>query len=183
MKQDIWKWCYSRVANKLFLLCLAFCVIVPLVSWLLSALGYPVGNLISAEGLRWLLRHGPETLLFRLFPLFVLVCIALGSLEFMSFREMWYRFAVSLCVIWVVLLAFVLWSGSPLRGVDGGLYPSPFVHVLPQLICLSVTASALFVTPERILPVLVDCLRRYAILIIFYLVVCCLYSEIVYVWP
>ncbi|MCD8302262.1 MAG: hypothetical protein LUC44_04500 [Prevotellaceae bacterium] len=183
LKHDMWKWCYSRVANKLFILCLAFCVIVPLVSWLLSALGYSVGNLISAEGLRWLLHHGHETLLFRLFPLFVLACIALDSLLLMFCRKYWLKFAVSLCVIWVVLLAFVLWSESPLRGVDGGLCPSPFVHALPQLICLSVIASSLLATPQWILPALVESLRRYAVLIVFYLVICCLYSEIVYVWP
>ncbi len=179
---DIGTWYCYAVANKLFVFCLFLCVLLPLASWLLSSLGYSVGNLISAEGLRWLLRHGPETVLFRLFPLFVLVCIALCSLRFMFRREHWVKFAISLCVIWVVLLAFVLWSDSPLRGVDGGLCPSPFVHALPQLICLSVTASSLLATPRFILRALVEGLRRYVVLIIFYLVICCLYSEIVYVW-
>ncbi len=97
-----------------------------------------LNNPISGEGLRYMLRHGLGGPVMEHFPTFVLAIIALGMLPSCADRKGWTRLAVWLAVVWAMLFAFVLWPQSPLRGVSGGLCPSPFVSALPVLLPLSV---------------------------------------------
>ncbi|MCD7720698.1 MAG: hypothetical protein LUI09_00535 [Prevotellaceae bacterium] len=166
------------MTNRLLLTSLILAVLVAVASWLFSTLGYPVGNLFSQEGLRWCLLHGFSALPARWFCTFVLACIAVGCLE----RKRLRRMGVYLALVWLLMLAFVLWSGSPLRGVSGGLYPSPFVHALPLLLCLSVIVVSLAMSPSSASELLVRGIRRYAILIVFYLIISFIVGEVRFLW-
>ncbi len=160
----------------------AIAIVIALASWLFSALGYPVNNLFSAEGLRWCLRHGFSALPGEWLCIFVLACMAAGSLPSLTDRSALRKTAPSLALLWCLILAFVLWPSSPLRGVSGGLYPSPFVHALPALLCLSVLAVGIIREPHQASALLVRGIRKYAILIVFYLMVSFIVGEMRFLW-
>ncbi len=170
------------MTNRLLFLVLLVEFLVAVASWLFSALGYPICNLFSDEGLRWLLRYGFTSFPARYFCTFVLACMAIGTLPKWADWAAWRKMLVLLTLLWLLLLAFVLWQDSPLRGVNGGFYPSPFVSALPVLLCLSVIVVNVAMNVGSAADLLVRGIRRYAILLVFYLLLSFLVSEITFLW-
>ncbi len=170
------------MTNRLLALTVIAEFLVAVASWLFSALDYPINNLLSDEGLRWLLRHGFSSTLSGYFGTFVLACVAVGALPRWADRAAWRRAGLYLLLLWLLLLAFVLWSGSPLRGVGGGFFPSPFARALPVLLCLSVIVAGVAVDVRSAGDLLVRGIRRYSILIVFYLLLSFLVSELTFLW-
>lgn len=154
----------SKISHILILAELLLIVLVAVASWLLSALGYSDQNLLSAQGLRWLFSHPvPEwestMLLWALWLFTALGCTRLSGLS----GEIWnwitgqgkqstrrQRYALRLaglataCGI-VFLLHCALAPSSPLLGVTGKLWPSPYLDGLLPCICLiTIIVSLIF---------------------------------------
>ncbi len=170
------------MTNRLLAFVVVVEFLVAIASWLFAVLGYPVNNLFSDEGLRWLACYGFSSFLARYFTTFVLACMAVGVLPSWKDRVAVRRTAIYLVLLWVVILAYVAWPDSPLRGVNGGFYPSPFARALPETLCLSVIIVGLFTNGRPVADLLVHGIRRYAILIVFYLLLILLVSELTFLW-
>ncbi len=170
------------MTNKLIALVVALEFLLAVASWLFSALGYPVSNLLSDEGLRWSLRYGFSALPVEYLATLIMACIAVGVLPKWQDKAALRKMTVWLALLWIVTLAFAAWPSSPLRGVSGGLYPSPFVSALPTLVCLSVIVVCVAMNIRSAGDMLVYGIRKYAVIIFFYLLLSFLLSEIRYVW-
>ena len=167
--------------NRLFQIVLILTVLVALLSCILSIAGLPVNNLLSAEGLRWLLVHGVQDGAFRYLPAVVLAIVALGTIPLgrtrVSAFQLFLRYAL-LLAFWVFM---AWWKDSPLRGISGGLWPSPLSHSWFAIICLSLTAVNLSFAWSRVGQVLADGVSKYAMALVAFLVGAFLYNEIMYV--
>ncbi len=176
----------TKRGNSLSQFLLAFVVVVEFLvavaSWLFSVLGYHVNNLFSDEGLRWLLCNGFSSFPARYFTTFVLACIAVGVLPRWADKVAWRRMCLYLLLLWLLILAFVLWPDSPVRGVNGGFFPSPFARALPVMLCLSVIVVGLCSNGESAADLLVRGIRKCSILIVFYLLLTFLVSELTFLW-
>jgi aminobenzoyl-glutamate transport protein len=124
-------------------------IALPFVSWILSALGQPVGSLLSDDGLRWLFIHLPDPF----FNYWVLVALcafsSLASLQYVRWGQsespqhsaLMVSFALALFIDILLLLA-AFHSRSPLISLSGRLYPSPFFHGLPFVVCFGLMLVA-----------------------------------------
>lgn len=170
-----------RMTSKLLAIVFAFMLLAALGSWVASVLGFSVNNLLSDEGLRWLLQHGGSSLSGKPMTLGLLLCIAWGSCPHWTNRPALFRMALHLAWLWAGILLFALWPSSPLRGLGGQVFPSPFSHSLPALLCLSIVGVNACLQPSQAGQLLTRGLRRYAIYIIFALLLGFLYDEIRYI--
>ncbi len=170
------------MTDKVFRFSIYFALLLALGSWIASLAGANVQNLISSEGLRWMLLHGFQDGAYRLLPSVVLGCVAVGSfpsrLVQRDILKLGFRYAIAVA-LWA-FLAF--WQGSPLRGISGGLFPSPLSHSWFVVVCLSVIAVNLTFNWKTAVSVLSNGLRKYGHIVILFLVFAFLYNEVVYIW-
>lgn len=124
-------------------------VTLPFISWILSALGLPVDNMLSDDGLRWFFLHMPEPFMNYYVVLFILSLSALASLQYVRFGEEERSSRVSLTVCFVLaflidalLLLAALHPRSPLISLTGRLFPSPLLHGLPFVLCFGIILVA-----------------------------------------
>lgn len=117
-------------------------VVLPFVSWILSAVGLPVGSLLSDDGLRWLFIHMPEQFANYYVIVSVMAISAYASLEYVHWgeTESIYRTPLVVCFVLalfmdVLLLLAAFHPHSPLISLTGRLNPSPFLHGLPFVLC------------------------------------------------
>ena len=141
----------ERVAARLVvpvLACVAVCI--PPASWMLSACGYPCRPLLSDEGLRWLFLHLPGLLATPLTACALVWVMGGGAGETCarthgrdaSHAPARAAIAAALALGFLPLLVFLL-PHSPLRGITGGLWPSPLLSGLPVIIPLVLLAAAM----------------------------------------
>ncbi|MCF0196830.1 MAG: hypothetical protein HUK03_06300 [Bacteroidaceae bacterium] len=134
------------------LVVLLVALLLPMVSWLLAAFGYPVHSLISEEGLRWLFSRGLRVS-FSVPAQHVILCLlAASTLVSVCRNSRLYprsHLALALVAVLTLLLGGVLcwlaWGvGSPLLNVTGNLFPiSPFLEGLPAVVSLCVSFLAM----------------------------------------
>lgn len=169
------------MTNRFFQIALILTVLVALLSCIASIVGLPVNNILSAEGLRWLLVHGVQDGAFRYLPEVVLAILALGTIPLRRTRVstflLFLRYAL-LLAFWVFM---AWWKDSPLRGISGGLWPSPLSHSWFAILCLSLTAVNVSFAWNRVGQALADGVRRYAMVLVAFLVLAFLYNEITYI--
>ncbi|MEE1223192.1 MAG: hypothetical protein UHL07_06670 [Bacteroidaceae bacterium] len=167
--------------NRIFQIALIGAVLAALLSCILSIVGLPVNNLLSAEGLRWLLVHGVQDGAFRYLPEVVLAVIALGTIPLRRTRVSAFRLFLRYALLLAFWIFMVWWKDSPLRGISGGLWPSPLSHSWFAILCLSLTAVNLSFAWSRVGQALADGVRRYAMALAAFLVGAFLYNEIMYI--
>lgn len=123
------------------------CMVIPFASWLASVVGLPVRSMLSDEGVRWLFMHGMEGA-FAFPALHVLMAVpptctiswviaehgqATGPT---SRRRSALLSGLSVLLVgFVILVILALWPQSPLLGLSGGLFPSPFLRGLYAGLC------------------------------------------------
>lgn len=116
---------------------LVVAALLPLLSWVLAALGVPCRSLLDDEGLRWLFRHASDCLHSRLvaFALCLLMMqgvirqslLPLGN----TFRQpRFYRCAAVYAAVLVSILLAAVSPDSPLLSITGGLVGSPLLDGL-----------------------------------------------------
>ncbi len=153
-----------------------------LFSWVGSLAGLSVANLISTDGFRWLLLHGLQEGALRWLPHVVIGAIALGSIS----REDWTRRprkTLTVCSLLTAVVAIaLLFPGSLLRGVGGGLVPSPLSHSWWLLCCLALAFTNVVLSRRPALDVLTKGLCKSARFVVLFLIFAFLYNETVYIW-
>lgn len=169
------------MTNRFFQISLILAVLVALLSCILSIVGLPVNNLLSAEGLRWLLVHGIQDGAFRYLPPVVLAVIALGTIPMGRARVSTFQLILRYALLLAFWVFMAWWKDSPLRGISGALWPSPLSHSWFAIICLSLTAVNLSFVWNRVGQALADGLRKYALALVAFLVLAFLYNEIMYI--
>lgn len=177
------------------LACVAVCI--PPASWMLSACGCSCRSLLSDEGLRWLFLHLPGLLATPLTACALVWASAVGALERCarihrhgaSRTLAWVATAAALALGVLPLLAFLL-PHSPLRGITGGLWPSPLLTGLPVIIPLVLLAAAMLyaylglylTSPARLGLLLSWGLRRHALWILAAMLLSFIHGTVEYGW-
>lgn len=146
----------KRPSSLISSLLLALLLIVPILSWVVAAMGLPVQNVLCADGFRWLSLHALECLTPPILGPFIAGVIALGCIEGCgilaalrrSHRTVNERIGhvAATSVFIIFLLAFlvpVFKSNSELRSITGQLYPSPWFTSIPFALSLIVFFSTL----------------------------------------
>ena len=157
------------------LACVAVCVLP--VSWMLSAFGYPCRSVLSDEGVRWLFLHLYSLTATPITACALVYASAAGALEICvriyrrgrNTAALWAAALAGLALCSLPLLALIL-PHSPLRAIDGGIWPSPLMSGLPVIIGLIVLAVAVlyaylnlyFTSPRKFTLMLSWGLRRHA---------------------
>lgn len=124
-------------------------VALPFVSWILSALGQPVNSLLSDDGLRWFFIHLPGQFINYYVTVAISVISAFASLEYVHWgsTESVRRTPLVICLVLalvmdILLLLAAFHPHSPLISLTGSLYPSPFLHGLPFVVCFGLMLVA-----------------------------------------
>ena len=123
--------------ERVFVLCLVLAAVLPILSWVLSALGVPCRSILDDEGLRWLFRHASDCLHSRL-VMFALCCLMMQGVIKKSllplgetFRKpRFYRYAAIYAVVFIAILLAAVAPDSPLLSITGGLAGSPLLDGL-----------------------------------------------------
>lgn len=127
--------------HALLNIALLVAVLLPFLSWALSALGVPCHSLLDEDGLRWLFRHTADCLHSRLDACALCFVMMQGVMRRShllplghTFRQRrFYRFAAVYAVALISILVAALLPGSPLLSLTGGLQGSPLLQGLPFL--------------------------------------------------
>ena len=124
-------------------------VSLPFFSWILAALGLPVDNMLSDDGLRWFFLHMPEPIMNYYVMVIILSLSALGCMQYVRFGEedRSSRLNLAVCfglafLIDVLLLLAAFHPRSPLISLTGRLVPSPLLHGLPFILCIGIILVA-----------------------------------------
>lgn len=132
----------SSIAGGALLLCGMGMFVVPSMSWLLSALGFPVNSLLSDEGWLWLFQSGIHTFFSYPVSLVFSVIITFGCYQYaglrlrkLSLSALFLLFLFTLVFLFPVVIAAVH-PRSPLVSLTGTLFPSPWLYGLPFVLCL-----------------------------------------------
>lgn len=142
--------------ERAFALCLVAAAALPLLSWVLSALGAPYRSLLDGEGLRWLFRHASDSLHSPL-VMYALCCLMMQGAIRESLLPLGKtlrkpRFLRYLAVYAAALLALLLAATapeSPLLSITGGLAGSPLLDGLLLIGWLSFMAFCLCYGHDR----------------------------------
>ncbi len=172
-------------------------LLLPCLTWMLSAFGFPVRSLFDEDGWRWLFLHATKEFFSYVVQVCLLGSMACGSLHYVGFFSrghsmpaVWMSFGVVL--VCVAALCFAATSShSPLLGVTGHLFPSPFLYGLPAALSLTVmlaslTYGLLTMRIRRLRDVsffLIHGIRRYAGFLMAVMLLSFLYSCIKYSFP
>lgn len=127
--------------SYLILLLIVVSFMLPVVSWMLSALGFDCKSLLSEEGWRWVFYNIPIACANKWTTLCLSIIIGCGSiirsgiLHPQKHKE--YNALYLVLFVLVVLVATLLVSAlhphSPLLSITGEIKNSPFIHGLPTI--------------------------------------------------
>ncbi len=145
-------------------LLVVMCVVTPPFAWIGNVMGYPVRNLFSEEGIRWVYAHMQDSfttsLLALVFPV-VLLCGAvsrsgLGTLLTGLYRRGGRRYRITyrqktalltagifLAVCGAASLLLILSPQAILLGVTGEIFPSPFIYGILPVTTLCVQGASM----------------------------------------
>lgn len=145
----------NRLAYIILHLLLVAILLTPLISWVLSMLGLPCNNLLTDDGFRWFFLRSTSMLMpWWMFHLLSFL-VALGCVQYSHLPQYrWHRHTIRqqqgfhtamlvLSLLVILMLWLVLWPGSPLLSITGGLKHSPFIHGLPIMLALTVILTSL----------------------------------------
>jgi len=129
-------------SERSFSILLMLAVLLPFLSWALSALGVPCRSILDGEGLRWLFRHVSDCLHGQ-FVMFALCCLMMQGVIKKSeilplgrtIRDT--KFLLYFAVYSVVFISIILaatTTDSPLLSITGGLAGSPLLDGLLFLV-------------------------------------------------
>ncbi len=161
---------------------LLLAALLAVASWIASAMGMAVNNLFSGQGLRWLLLHGLQDGAMAYWPHFILFMFVSGSYPVNWNRETCRRYLLRLLPVLACFVLLAFWVDSPLRGIGGGLFPSPLGHAGFVVMCLCLLGINLSLHSQPTMTVLVNALKKMAVMIILYPIFAFLYNEITYIW-
>ena len=138
--------------ERVFCFCLVLAVLLPFLSWVLSALGVPCRSILDDEGLRWLFHHADDCLHSRLVMLALCCTIMQGvilksrllPLSRTFCQPRFYRYAAVYAIVLILILVAALAPESPLLSITGGLAGSPLLDGLFFLGWLSFIVFCLF---------------------------------------
>lgn len=127
--------------SYLILLLIVVAIMLPIVSWMLSAMGFDCKSLLSEEGWRWIFYNIPIACANKWNVLCVSSVIGVGSfircgiLDRKTKKDIHALYLVSFVLVLLVaiLLVCALHPQSPLLSVTGELRNSPFIHGLPTV--------------------------------------------------
>ena len=125
--------------SYLILLLIVVSVMLPILSWMLSALGINCKSLLSEEGFRWIFYHLPIVCANKWNVLCITSVIGIGGvmrsgiLDRKENSDIKALYTVSIVLVLLVALLMVcaLHPHSPLLSVTGEVRNSPFIHGLP----------------------------------------------------
>ena len=131
----------NNFLSYLILLLLVVAVMLPIISWILSALGFDCKSLLSEEGWRWIFYNIPVACANKWNVLCISSIIGLGSVircgifDRKTKKDINALYLVSIVLVLLVALLFViaLHPHSPLLSVTGEIKNSPFIHGLPTV--------------------------------------------------
>lgn len=141
----------GNVLSYILILLIVLSILLPIVSWILSAMGLDCKSLLSEEGWRWLFYNVPVCFANKWTILCLSAIIGLGSVIrcgiFNAKRDInaVYVVLVVSSLIIFALLFIALHPHSPLLSVTGEIKNSPYVYGLPTiLIWCIIFLSALY---------------------------------------
>ena len=131
----------NKFLSYLILLLIVVSVMLPIFSWMLSALGFDCKSLLSEEGWRWIFYNIPIACVNKWNVLCISSIIGLGCvicsgiLDRKTKKDInaLYSVSIVLVLLVVVLLIIALHPHSPLLSVTGEIKNSPFIHGLPTV--------------------------------------------------
>ena len=169
---------HSVASALLFVLLIAH-LLLPLLAWLGSAAGFPLGNLFSSEGIRWYYLHIQDCYRSPFMAVVFPVVLVFGAIERSGLSE----------IIKDTISKGVL-SHAILLSVTGHLYPSPFVSGILQTMSLGFVLTSLLYAVlsfhlrgwQECLSVLYWGIQRYDVWILISMLAAQLYNTLCYVW-
>lgn len=131
----------NKFLSYLILLLLVVAVMLPIFSWILSALGFDCKSLLSEEGWRWIFYNIPIACANRWTTLCLCAMIGMGSIIRCGILDRKKKEDANalylVLIVLVLLLAIILLSAlhphSPLLSITGQLKNSPFIQGLPTV--------------------------------------------------
>lgn len=141
----------SKPVNYLFAILGCTAVLIPCLSWVLSAFGFPVRSLLGEVGWRWLFVHGMDSMVNHWVILFMCICSAFGALQYSgilqdklsSSRNGFYAVSILTAIFLAFFVFFSLYPQSPLLSITGGLLPSPLLWGFPCALCIHIILVSL----------------------------------------
>lgn len=152
---------HSVASALLFVLLIAH-LLLPLLAWLGSAAGFPLGNLFSSEGIRWYYLHIQDCYRSPFMTVVFPVVLVLGAIERSGLSEiiedsvskgvlsLTYRqrkaclMAGTFLLLYLAGMLLLLFGPyAILLSVTGHLYPSPFVSGILQTMSLGFVLTSL----------------------------------------
>ena len=131
----------NRFLSYLILLLIVVAMILPIISWMLSAMGFDCKSLLSEEGWRWIFYNIPIACANKWNVLCISSIIGVGSIircgildrKTKKDTKVLYFVSFVLVLLIAILLVCALHPHSPLLSVKGELKNSPFIHGLPTV--------------------------------------------------
>lgn len=131
----------NKFLSYLILLLLVVAVMLPIFSWILSALGFDCKSLLSEEGWRWIFYNIPIACANRWTTLCLCAMIGMGSIIRCGILDRKKKEDANalylVMIVLVLLLAIILLSAlhphSPLLSITGQLKNSSFIQGLPTV--------------------------------------------------
>lgn len=131
----------NNFLSYLILLLILVAAMLPIFSWILSALGFDCKSLLSEEGWRWIFYNIPVACANKWNVLCISSIIGVGSIircgildrkTDQELNALYFVFVVFVLLI-AVLLVIAIHPHSPLLSVTGEVRNSPFIHGLPTV--------------------------------------------------
>ena len=131
----------GRLLSYLILLLMVVAVMLPIISWILSVIGFDCKSLLNEEGWRWIFYNIPIACANRWTTLCLSIIIGIGCVirsgilhpqKKKEFHTL-YIVSVVLVILTATLLLCALHPHSPLLSVTGQIKNSPFIHGLPTI--------------------------------------------------
>lgn len=131
----------NRFLSYLILLLIVVAMMLPIISWMLSAMGFDCKSLLSEEGWRWIFYNIPIACANKWNVLCISSIIGVGSIircgildrKTKKDTKVLYFVLFVLVLLIAILLVCALHPHSPLLSVTGELKNSPFIHGLPTV--------------------------------------------------
>lgn len=128
-------------SKRLLAVSMAVAFLLPVLSWVLSALGVPCRSILDGEGLRWLFCHTGDCLRSRLVTCSFCMLLMQGTIRTSrilplsrSFRQpRFWRMTAAYAVVFLGILVPAVLPDSPLLSITGGIVGSPLWQGLPFL--------------------------------------------------
>lgn len=170
------------MSNQLLKGALCFSLILGMGSWIANAMGVDVNNLISAQGIRWLLLHGIRSGMLNYWIPFILLMITEGTIPVFKNKYERRRYFILIFVVGVIVALCSLWPDSPIRGISGKLVPSPLSHASYVLSCLLLIGINMTMHSSPMIQTLKNAIQKRATVIVLFPIFAFLCNEIIYIW-